>query len=96
MNEPNVRFRRAAGIPSRTVADRVIVARPGRDDFDAFTGPAVAVWNLLQEPRTVPELVEILSWAYDAPSADVERDVRELLRDLLDRGAVEGSDDRDA
>lgn len=90
------RFRRATGVPFRTVADRVIVARPGRDDFDAFTGPAVAVWNLLQEPRTVPELVEILSWAYDAPSAEVDSDVRALLRDLLDRGAVEGSDDLDA
>ncbi len=93
MSEIGGSFRRAAGVPSRTVADRVIVARPGRDDFDAFTGPAVAVWNLLQEPRTVPEMVEILSWAYDAPPEEVERDVRTLLRDLLDRGAVEGSDD---
>ena len=89
-------FRRAVGVPSRTAADRVIIARPGREDFDALTGPAVAIWNLLQEPRTLIELVDTLAWAYQAPRAEIERDIRALLDDLLQRGAVEGSSDPDA
>lgn len=90
------RYRRAAGVPSRTVADRVILARPDRDDFDALTGSAVAVWNLLQEPRTVAELVETLAWAYRTPRGQIERDVAALLRDLLERGVIEGGPASDA
>jgi hypothetical protein len=84
------------GVPSRTVADRVILARPGRDDYDALTGPAVAIWNLLQEPRTLIDLVDTLAWAYQAPRAEIERDVRALIDDLLERGVVEGSTDAHA
>ena len=87
-------YRRAIGVPSRTVADRVILARPDRDDFDALTGPAVAIWKLLQEPRSLAELVDTLVWAYHAPRAEIERDVRTLLDDLVERGLVaEGSPD---
>lgn len=85
-------YRRATGVPSRTVADRVILARPGRDDFDALTGPAVAVWNLLQEPRTLAELVDTLAWAYNAPRSEIDRDVSALLADLVARGLVRGDD----
>jgi hypothetical protein len=88
-----VRFRRVVGVPSRTVADRVILAPPGREDYDALTGPAVAIWNLLQEPRTLVELVDTLAWAYQAPRAEIERDIRALIDDLLERGVVEGSPD---
>jgi hypothetical protein len=90
------RYRRATGVPSRIVADRVILARPGREDFDALTGPAVAVWNLLQEPRSAVELVETLSWAYRAPRREIERDVRALLDDLLELGVIEGGPVLDA
>ena len=90
MIEEVTRYRRAAGVPSRTVADRVILARPGREDFDALTGPAVAVWNLLQEPRSAAELVDTLAWAYRVPRGEIEQEVGALLRDLLERGAIEG------
>ncbi|MEX2556717.1 MAG: PqqD family protein [Actinomycetota bacterium] len=91
-----VRFRRAIGVPSRALDDRVILARPGREDFDALTGPAVAIWNLLQEPRTLIELVDTLAWAYKAPRAEIERDIRTLVGDLLERGIVVESQDPDA
>ncbi|MGH2785239.1 MAG: PqqD family protein [Actinomycetota bacterium] len=90
------RYRRAIGIPSRTVADRVILARPGREDFDALTGAAVAIWNLLQEARTENELIETLAWAYQVPRSDIERDVHALLEDLLERGVIEEGVGRDA
>ncbi|MGH2794021.1 MAG: PqqD family protein [Actinomycetota bacterium] len=83
------RYRRATGVPSRTVADRVILARPGREDFDALTGAAVAVWNLLQEARTEGELIETLAWAYQLPRSEIERDVHALIEDLLERGVIE-------
>lgn len=90
MTGNGARYRQAAGVPSRTAAQRVILARPGREDFDALTGPAVALWHLLEEPRSVGEVVEILAWAYDAPRSEVARDVAALVDDLLARGAIEG------
>lgn len=89
------RYRQAVGVPSRTAAERVILARPGREDFDVLTGPAVALWHLLEEPRSMTEVVEILCWAYQAPAEKIRRDVEELIRDLLDRGAIEGANGRD-
>jgi len=47
------------------------------------------VWNLIQQPRTLAELREILVAEYDVDAARVESDIRHLLRQLLDNELVE-------
>ncbi len=65
------------------------MAPPDSDDFDRLSGTAAAVWRLLEEPRTVAELVGTLGARYGSPPAEIERDARALLQELVCRGHVE-------
>jgi len=47
------------------------------------------VWNLIQQPRTLAELREVLVAEYDVDAARVESDIRDLLTQLLDNELVE-------
>ena len=47
------------------------------------------VWRRLAQPRTLEELVRELREEYAAPDGEIERDVSELVDDLLGRGLVE-------
>ena len=48
-----------------------------------------AVWRLLAHPTRLQPIVDALSTTYDAPAPVIERDVRELLEEMLDRGLIE-------
>lgn len=85
------RWRRRPEVLWRRTLDAVVVARPERDGGDPLTiaGGGVAVWELLDAPRRLDEVVELLSTTYDADPAAVERDVAALLADLEAQGYVE-------
>jgi Coenzyme PQQ synthesis protein D (PqqD) len=48
------------------------------------------IWSLIQEPRTVNEIRDILLEEYDVEPERCERDLLALLRRLADEGLVEG------
>jgi hypothetical protein len=54
----------------------------GLDDVGA------AIWNLLAEPRAVTDLEAHLAAIYEVDSADLSRDLRQFLEELVDRGLV--------
>jgi hypothetical protein len=67
----------------------VILLPAGIDDPVTLPGTGASVWDLLEEPATLAELVAALVDAYDeADAAVVEHDVRALLADLEQLGAV--------
>ena len=47
------------------------------------------VWNLIQHPRTVAELRDILAGEYDVDTPRLESDLLNLLSDLADKQLVE-------
>jgi hypothetical protein len=47
------------------------------------------IWNLLQQPRTLAELRDILINEYDVDAARLELDIQELLSQLVDNQLVE-------
>ena len=51
------------------------------------------VWSLLAEPRTVGELVSVMTSEFDVEAADVERDLLVLLDDLMKHGLVREAGD---
>jgi hypothetical protein len=86
------------GFVTRRVAGETIVvpvsSRVG--DLDAiFTLNEVGsrVWALLEAPRTVQEIVTVLSEEYDASSEQIARDVIELLTELRASGLVRAAVD---
>jgi len=81
-------WRRREDVLWRRSLDAVILLPVGVDEPRTLLGTGASVWDLLEEPATVAELVAILADAYDTDAAVVEHDVRALLADLEALGAV--------
>lgn len=86
MTEPA--FVRSPDVLSRSVAGEVLVTAPGREEVGRLSPSAVAVWSLLDEPRTLSAVVEQLVETFHAPRATIAGDVEVLLADLVRLGLV--------
>ena len=71
------------------------MSRAGRAEFELLAGAAADVWHLLDVPRTMDDLVDILTNVYPVSSDVVTADVDSLLDDLVQRGLVEEVQDTD-
>jgi hypothetical protein len=71
----------------RTTATAVL-ARHVDGRGTTLSGTGVALWDHLDQPRTLDELVALMQGAFDAPVDDLTRDLREALRRLRDDGVV--------
>ena len=65
-----------------------VLWRRSLDAVILLPGTGAIVWDLLEEPATLTELVATLAEAYEADPAVVDHDVRTLLGELETLGAV--------
>jgi hypothetical protein len=87
MSEP--RYRRSAAALTRTVGSEVLLASPRHDAVDVLPGTAAAVWELLNEPASAPELSRELSSLFGVGAERVAEDIAPLLEELVERGWLE-------
>ena len=87
------RFRQSPSTPWRRVGGDVILAPPGRDDFDVLSGTGADVWELLDQPSTTLELVHVLAGLYEVPADEIASDVERLIETLLESKALEEIED---
>jgi len=92
MTEPSATFHRGREVLSRMVGDDVIVAIPGRDDFDFLTGPAAAIWDMLDRPCSTADIVDRLASIYAAEPDVIAAGLADLIGELVSHGAVEATD----
>jgi hypothetical protein len=85
----SVAYLRSPRAVHRVVGDEVLIALPGNDSIESLSATAGVVWDLLREPRSADELVEILQAEFAGPNAEIAHDVTSLLADLSARGLVE-------
>lgn len=83
------RYRRCPSVLFRTLPGEVLLASSRRESVDHLTGPASAIWNLLDSPRTLPSLVGALADAFQASTEQIAEDVEVFLQDLRRREWVE-------
>jgi hypothetical protein len=86
-------------VRSRTIASRVVAgetllvpirARVGDlASIYSFNGTGSSIWQLLESPKTVSELVDAVAQEYDAERERVEKDVEEFLSEMLSAGLAE-------
>ncbi len=88
MSGSDPRFGCAPDVLCRSVGPDVVLAPPGREDFELLSGPAGTIWRFLEEPMTQADLVDSLSELYGATRDMIASDVRPLLEDLLERGLI--------
>jgi hypothetical protein len=89
MSQQVVMFRRSPEILWRAAGREVLLARPGREDFDRLSETGGLVWSLLEVPRTLEALVETMAEAYGLRPDAIAADVEGLIGELRRRGCVE-------
>jgi hypothetical protein len=85
---PTAVWRRRDDVLWRRSLDAVILLPVGADEPVTLPGTGAIVWDLLEEPATLPELVATLAEAYEEDPAVVEHDVVALLTELENLAAV--------
>ena len=81
-------WRRRDDVLWRRSLDSVILLPVGVEEPMTLPGTGASVWDLLEEPASLAELVAILADAYEEAPAVIEHDVRALLAELESLGAV--------
>ena len=79
---------RRADVLWRRSLDAVILLPVGVDEPLTLPGTGAIVWDLLEEPASLVELIATLAEAYGEDPAVVEHDVTNLLAELETLGAV--------
>jgi hypothetical protein len=82
-------FRRSPEALYRRVGGDILLATPGREDFDTLSATGSATWDLLETPRDLAELVDVLASNYDVPPQSIVSDVAALLLELHRRGWIQ-------
>jgi len=80
-------FFRSQSVVSRIVAgETLIVPIRGRGgdlaSIYSFNGTGSLIWQVLESPRTVVELVEAVAQEFDVERARAEKDVKRFVREM--------------
>lgn len=84
------RLVRRAPVLWRTTIGAVLVRAPGGAEVTKIAGTGVALWEALVEPRSFDDLCAHLASAHGADAATVAQDLRPVVDDLIERGALAG------
>jgi hypothetical protein len=77
----------------RSVGAEVLLTAREREDFDHLSETAGIVWQILEVPMALENLVQALGDVYGLPPGDIFDDVRRLVRDLRESGWIEAADE---
>ncbi len=77
---------------SCTVGNEAIILHCSRGVYFGLNSVGAAIWNLVQQPRTVAEILRFVLENYDVSPARGKEDVLSLLRDMADTGLISYSD----
>jgi hypothetical protein len=81
-------YSRRADVLWRRTLDTVILFPVGAEEPVTMPGTGAVVWDLLEEPATLAELVDTLADVYGEDAATIEHDVAALLEQLRALAAV--------
>jgi hypothetical protein len=90
-------FVRSQSVVSRRVSGETLIV-PVRGKVGdlasiySFNEVASLIWQLLEVPREVSELVSVVEREYDVDSQQAQQDVSKFLNDMLSVGLVEVTD----
>jgi hypothetical protein len=83
------RYRRAEGLIWREFAGEVIVATREGDDFEVLASTGSLIWELLERPCSVDELVDPLAVVFGTSGSSIRGDVVAYVDELEERGVIE-------
>lgn len=87
-----VLVRRADGALEGTVEDQLVVLQTANGEYAGLAGTAVRIWQLIERPTTLGEVIDALAAEYDVPRSECAPDIVECLEGLRRKGLVEATD----
>jgi hypothetical protein len=85
-----MRIARSQGLVLRVVDDHGFLLDAAECHIHHLNPTALAVWRILREPQTMRDIASVLKLAFpDVPAAEIERDVKMLVRGLLNENLAE-------
>jgi len=89
-------IKRIASLPFQKLNEETLVVDPKTREVHLLNATATRVWELLESPQTVNDLLELLGKEFDAPEETLRVDLATLLADLGSKGLIDGNDWRKA
>ncbi|MBB4634703.1 PqqD family peptide modification chaperone [Longimicrobium terrae] len=78
---------------STELEGEAVILHLGDGIYYGLNAVGARLWSLLEEPRAVAELRDALVADYEVDAETAERDVIELMDELMERGLVEPATD---
>lgn len=83
------RLRRNPDVRETPVDDDIFLVAPNSEDIVYLDRIGTAIWTLLENPHTQEDVRAVFQDAFpDVPSARIDADLDEALRNLLARGLI--------
>ena len=77
---------------STTLAGEVVILDVEKGEYFGLANVGTLIWNMLQTPRRVCEIVDRIVTEYDVGRDTAEDDLHALLADLAERGLIDVDD----
>lgn len=71
------------------VEDEVVILEMKEGIYYGLNPVGAFIWNIIKEPKTVAEIRDAVLEEYDVEKEVCEKDLMELLRELLGKGLIE-------
>jgi hypothetical protein len=81
-------WQRDSKLPFQKLEEDTIVVDPARREVHLLNPTATRLWELLAAPRSLDDLVTVLSNEYDAPLGEVREATEALVRELAGKGVL--------
>ena len=81
-------WRRDNALPFQRLEEDTIVVDPSRREVHLLNPTAARVWELLEAPRTIDQIVVVLADEYDVADDELQADVSELVAALAEKAVV--------
>jgi Coenzyme PQQ synthesis protein D (PqqD) len=78
----------APGVSAQTLDGETVLLNVITEDYYSLDDVGSRIWELLDGQHTVAEIVATITTEYAADQAEVTKDVRDLLDDLVGEGLV--------
>ena len=87
----SVLFRRNPDLIGANIDDELVMMSVDRGQYYGLGGVGPRVWELIEQPSTLDELVERILEEFDVEPDVCERDMRKFLEQMQQLGLVERS-----
>jgi hypothetical protein len=85
---------RDSALPFQRMEEEAIVVNPRTREVHLFNETAARIWELLETPRSIDDLVGALGDEFDAEPAALRREVEAFVTDLGGKGLLAPVSDR--